>query len=314
MYEKLLERIKEYDNITVFRHQRPDGDSVFSAYALKEYIQHNFKDKNVRCLGEGIYDVYPLNDKVSDRFISSSLAIILDCSNAERVDDQRFYKAKEILLIDHHPKNSSTLNADLEIRDIKAAATCEILARIFFSRSFKDLEMTKKCAELLFCGLLTDSNSFSTASTTADTLIIGSRLIRIGDLKVSDLNDFVFAKDAKTFKQATQIRSKLKISNGVGYIILNDKDLKKIGMTPVEAKNCINDLSQIKELKIWAIFAYNSEYDAYDGSIRSRREYVINDICSNYNGGGHKNACGVKKLTLKKVKELVSILEGSLYS
>ena len=41
-------------------------------------------------------------DKVDDDIIKESLAIILDTGNRNRIEDQRYALAKDIIKIDHH--------------------------------------------------------------------------------------------------------------------------------------------------------------------------------------------------------------------
>lgn len=307
MYESLLKQIKEFDNITIFRHKKPDGDAVFSSYALKEFIKSNFKDKHVKCVGNDVYDVYPKTEKTSDKFIKNSLAIILDCSTEDRTDDNRYKLAKYRIIIDHHPGN--LCHADKAFVDTNVSATCELLAKMLYSKEFSKYSLNKKVCKFLYCGMLTDSLSFKTSNTASQTLFLASKLINDGQLIVSDLYEYVFSSNYKHFENITKLRTYFKLSNGVGYIKLTQDDLDNLNMSFSEAKNCIDEFNKIREVKIWAIFAYNSKEGWYDGSIRSKRKYVINSLCTKYNGGGHKNACGVKKMTDKSIKELVKNLE-----
>ena len=85
MYKQLLEKILEYERITVFRHQRPDGDCMFSAYALSCFLKDNFKEKQIRIAGKEEYDLFPYTEDVPDEFIKSSLGIAVDTSTIARV-------------------------------------------------------------------------------------------------------------------------------------------------------------------------------------------------------------------------------------
>ncbi|MDO4500126.1 MAG: bifunctional oligoribonuclease/PAP phosphatase NrnA [Erysipelotrichaceae bacterium] len=306
MYKTVLNKIEEYQNITIFRHLRPDGDAIFSSCGLKYFIEHNFKDKEVKLCGEETYDVLPVKEEVSDEFINNSLAIILDVSGTDRTDDQRFFNAKERLIIDHHPGNPT--HAETLLQDTSCCATAELLAKLFYSGEFSEYEVSPKTCEYLYCGILTDSNSFSTSNTTADTLLLASRLVKDGNLKPSEYNEMVFNDSYESFIKTTKLRSNLKIEDGIGYLILDNKDLEEIGFTANEAKNRVNEFARIKELNIWAIFVYDEESGLYNGSLRSRRNFVINEICNNYNGGGHKNACGVKRLSRKDITNLFADL------
>ena len=43
----VLETIKKYDKIIIFRHFRPDGDAVGSTKGLKRILQLSFPEKEV---------------------------------------------------------------------------------------------------------------------------------------------------------------------------------------------------------------------------------------------------------------------------
>ncbi len=302
MYSGLLEKIKEYNKITIYRHLRPDGDATFSSIALKQFILDNF-DKEVKLCGFEPYDKLNVIEEVSDDFIEDSLAIILDVSDRNRIDDERFENAKYRIVIDHHPYTLDSAN--LTINDSKAAAACEILATIFYSDAFKSYKRSVDVCKYLYCGILTDSIGFSTSNTRSNTLLMGSKLVEDGGFNVSDLNTYLFNMDLNKYEAITRLRGKLKIQNGVGYCVLNDNDLNDIGLDYSNVKNHVNEFSKIEELGIWAIFVLNPKTNLYDGSIRSRRPYVINKLCENYNGGGHNNACGVKSLDKQMIGKLL---------
>lgn len=307
MYQELLDKIEEYDKISIFRHLRPDGDAIFSSLGLKAFINANFKDKEVKLCGFETYDRYNTAEEVSDEFIRDSLAIICDVSDEKRTDDLRFKEAKYIIVIDHHPYFSKY--AQTTINDSTCSATCELLANIFYSRTFSKFVKSEDCCKFLYCGLLTDSCGFSISSVTSRTLRLASYLIRDGKLNVSGLNEFVFNFPLEEYTKVTRLRSKLNIDGDVGFCLLDKEDLDEIDMTFDVAKNNVNEFSKIKELKVWAVFALNPKTNSFDGSIRSRKEYVINKLCERYNGGGHNNACGVKNLDKDTVLKLVEDLK-----
>lgn len=308
MYKELLQSIESYDKITIFRHKRPDGDAVFSSNGLKAYIEHNFKNKKVKLCGfEDTYDTYSFVEKVSNSFIKDSLAIILDVSNEDRTDDNRYSLASKRIIIDHHPGNPT--HAEIKYIDTTVSATCELLAKIFYSSEFKRYALPEETCKFLYCGILTDTNSFKTVNTTYKTLNIASKLAKDGNLKISDLSEFVFTMSTERFLKITKFRKCIKIDKNVGYMILDQKKLDNLGLTCQAAKNNVDQFNTLKDINIWAVYAYNKDTGLYDGSVRSKRNYVINTLCNNYNGGGHKNACGVKALSLKQVKQMLNDLK-----
>ena len=48
--QAILEKIKAYDRILIFRHKRVDGDCVGASKGLKEMLQASFPQKDVRII------------------------------------------------------------------------------------------------------------------------------------------------------------------------------------------------------------------------------------------------------------------------
>ena len=305
MYKEFLDLIKQHDCITIFRHARPDGDAMFSAMAIYTFLKDNFKDKKIKVAGSDQYKHINKNDKVSDRFIKQSLAIVVDTSTSNRVDDLRFEKAHRIVKIDHHPIVDDY--GDLNIVDHKTAACAELLARILLSKEFKDYYLSPKTCEYLYCGIVTDTINFRITTVTYKTMQIAYKLIKKGDLKVSDLVEFLMDKDIDTFHKVSKIRNYLKVKERFGYITLTQKDLKKIDMSALDAKNNIDEIGKISDLMVWA-FAVEEENGLYSVSLRSKRGYIVNTICHKYGGGGHANASGIKGITRKQINTLYNEL------
>ena len=105
MYQKIWDKIKGADVITIFGHVIPDGDCYGSELGLKNAILDSFPNKKVYALGSGLPKFFSLcgeMDDVDDEVIKSSLAIIVDTANLSRIEDQRYALAKDMVKIDHH--------------------------------------------------------------------------------------------------------------------------------------------------------------------------------------------------------------------
>lgn len=303
MYKALLDKIKEYKNICIYRHIRPDGDAVFSQFALAQFIKENFKGKKVEMVGTQKYDLLPYSNVPTDSFISKSLVIILDTASSGRADDLSYEIGDFIVKIDHHPEVDPY--GDINIVDDTCSSTTELLSKILYSKVFSKYKLSEGVCTYLYSGILTDSNCFSTSSTSANTLYYASKLAKDGNIDISSLNNYLFNKDIKEFNSISSLRNELKIKDGVGYVIADEKLLKKLHMDVNDAKNSIDEFNHIKGLNIWSIFAYNAKSGLFDASIRSNKKYSINTLCTKFNGGGHKNACGVKNLTKAQVNQLI---------
>lgn len=300
MYSKLHQKILEYDCIAIFHHARPDGDCMFSSLALYQFLKENFKDKKIKFCGFDEYEKINKFEKVSDSFIKKSLAIILDTSSLNRVDDDRCKNASYLIKIDHHPVVDSY--GDLNIEEPECAACAEIIGKILLSRSFKKYKLSSIVCQYLYSGVVTDTINFSVTSTTYQTLDIASKLVKIGNLNISDIVSYLMDLNTDTFEKVTKLRTFLMVNKNFGSIILNEKDLKSLKMNPLEAKNNINEFGSISNLNIWAFAVLNDK--KYDVSIRSKRGYIINKISAEYGGGGHANATGIRQISKKQLNEL----------
>lgn len=309
MYKDILNKIKEFNTITIFRHERPDGDAVFSAYALKQFINDNFKNKKVYLVGNDKYDVIKSDFKVSDSIIKKSLCFILDTATKERVDDKRcFDLGKYIIKIDHHPTYENYGN--INYSDDTMPAACAYLTDIFLSKTFSKYRISNNTSKYLLSGIITDTLCFKTVSCNQKTFLLTSKLLEICKTNISDINYGLFKISKNEYLSISKLRNYVKFDKNVAYIIVNQKDIDNIGMSYLDIKNNVDILSGIENIKIWGIFAYNKKTKLYDGSIRSINGYVINTIANKYNGGGHKYAVGVKSLKLSQIKALIKDLNS----
>ena len=48
--KRILDKIKEYERIIIFRHKRPDGDAVGSTKGLREILRLTYPEKEVLLL------------------------------------------------------------------------------------------------------------------------------------------------------------------------------------------------------------------------------------------------------------------------
>lgn len=300
MYDNLLKQINKYDQIVIFRHVRPDGDCAFSSLALYNFLKDNFKDKKIKLAGNEVFDLIDKKDKVSDKFILNSLAIVCDTATTTRVDDFRCMAAKYVVKIDHHPPVENY--GDINIVKPEYSSTCEVLSEILMSNAFKKYKISNLVYKYLYCGMVTDTLNFRTANTSYKTLSTAAKLVEKGGLLVSDLVEWLTDSNLETYKKITKIRNKLIVKNKFGYIKLNTKELKEIGLDPVEAKNNIDEIGTISDLNIWAFAVENN--GAWDASLRSKRPYIINKFAAKYSGGGHANACAVKHINCSQLESL----------
>lgn len=304
MIKQLQKWIEEADVITIFRHTNPDLDALGSQFGLKTWLQENYPDKDVYVCGLESKVDYEMDD-ISDETISKSLAFALDTPTLERLDDQRFKMAKQKVKIDHHIPLE--IFADLEFIDKTKAATCEYVPYIL--EQIKPGGFSIHSATFFYKGILTDTLSFRTNNMTPTNFEI-ARLLTATGINIGQVSRDVWDIDLNTFNFITFLRTKLQfIEEKIGYVILEESDVEPFEMSMNRARSFVAEFGNIKELQVWAIFTPSDEgQGTYTGSLRSK-EIDLNSIANQYHGGGHKNACGVKRVSKEDIKELLHKIE-----
>ncbi len=306
MRKQILTAIESHSIITIYRHGHPDHDALGSQFGLAYWLKDNYPEKQIYCLGHERMnnDLYPFSDEVTDEIIASSLAIVVDTAGVDRVDDSRFTQAAFKIRIDHHPQYDE--GYDLQHVISEAGSCSEIITDLIISDGKK---ISDKTAETLLRGIIADTLGFRTTNTTAYSLRMASALAEY-NVDLPQINREVFDTTQRRFELGTQFRNKAVIEQGLIYLILNKEECDALNITSTTAKELVAQFGGVKEFEVWTIFAQNAE-GYYEGSLRSKT-VTINDIASAYGGGGHKNACGIKGLSLQQVHQLLHDIKERL--
>ena len=305
-FHKIYRKIKKYKNIVIARHIGPDPDALGSQLGLKEIITNKFPNKNVYAVGASASTFRYLGDldKFNDDLYKDSLLIVLDTPDARRVDGVTPKRFKEVIKIDHHPFVEKF--ADIELIDDTASSASQLVIEMVNHTPFK---MTKLAAERLFVGVVTDTNRFLFKYTTPKTFDLISKLIKETNIEFTDLYEKIYLRPVKEIRFQGYISDNMTITeNGFAYIKLTDKDIKKYNVDAATAGNMVSNFNYIDGVYAWAVFTEDLGLDQIRGSIRSRGP-IINEIASNYGGGGHIFASGVRLKNFDDVDRIVVDLD-----
>lgn len=315
MIKEILAAINEHDIITIFRHERADGDAFGSQCALALWLKTSFDNKEVYCLGANGKDnavQFMVMDDVKDDTIASSLAIVLDTANTARIDDKRYQTAQKVIKIDHHVLIESY--GDIEYVDVNKSSTCEIVLELIEAhQAITSCDI--RVAEYLYKGLITDTLRFSTTNTSASTLNAGARLTACG-IDVANISFEMFKVNKNYFQLSTILRqnSVFACDDELAYVYLKQKDIGAYNLDQEDAKDFINEFNKLDVVKIWVLFIEDETLvNHYNVSIRARN-LRIDDIANCFNGGGHQQAAGIKCLTFDDIKRLLEMLATRISS
>lgn len=308
MFELILERIKAYSKIVIFRHINPDPDALGSQFGLAELIRINFPDKEVFVEGDfPSKQVRLFKNPVLKQLANyqGCLGIVCDTANQERIDSKVWQSCQELVKIDHHIVVDQY--GDINYEDVRASSCCQILGELVETLQ---LQINENVARSLYIGMITDSNRFMYDSTTASTFKIAAFLLN-QDLDLTEIYDTLYTKKAAELNIIKFILNNYQINGDVAYYILQEADLKKLGITRQEGSDYVNTLANVEEYKIWLAITQSIQDNNYRVSIRSR-QYPINEVAIKYQGGGHRLAAGATLTDLDQLERLLLDLNKTI--
>ena len=301
----ILNKIKEYDTIILFRHYRPDGDAKGSSMGLRGILRLSFPEKHIYLIHDDHTDYLdfmgPEDPEVADEVYRSALGIVLDTGNTDRIYNKKFALCKELIKIDHHIETEPY--GDYRWVEEGRSSVCEMIAH--FYATFRDeLKIDSAAATHLYTGMVTDSGRFQFDSVTGDTLRCAAVLLDQGintDLLFAHLN----LRDFEELKFKSYVYDNMRITeNGVAYVYIDRATQEKYGLTNEAASSSISMLDSIKGCLCWIAFIENKDDDHIRVRLRSRF-MTINTLAEQYRGGGHAKASGA---TLYAREEMIPLL------
>lgn len=316
-YSRLRELVEAHPRFLVISHMRPDGDAYGSTLALGLVLRRLGKDV-VTVNADGLAPLFrflpgseallatPEKAPETDRVIIS-----VDCADKKRhgAAFDGWNRTPEVS-IDHHVSNPGY--AALNIVEPALPATAQVLFEIIDVLGWP---LTPEVASNLYVGLMTDTGSFRYRQTTARTFAVATRLVEAGADPVAlaqgcyqsyrparllllreVLNSLHFAKDGR-----------------IGWFYITPETYAKSGATPDETEGLLDYLQSIKAIE--AAFVLEEMAGGMTrASLRSRGTVDVNKICSEFGGGGHRLAAGLRtKLTIHELEpRLLDLIAAQL--
>lgn len=307
MYNELFRKIKDYETIVIARHIGVDPDALCSQLALRDSIKLTFPEKKVLAVGTGSVKFLAIGKLDKLEKDSNALLIVCDTPDQKRVDSVKVSDYIDSIKIDHHPFVEEFCN--LEIIQDNKTSTCEIIMDIIKNTPLK---CDSNISELLYMGLVSDSNRFLFNSCTADTFSLVSEYFKEYPFDLSDAYEKLYLRPLNEIRLEGYIAVNMTVTdNGLGYIIIDDNTIESYGVDSASAGNMINNFNFIKEVFVWVTVTEDVKNKQYRISIRSRGP-EINKVAEKFNGGGHKYASGVRVKTVEEALEVIKALDLEL--
>lgn len=280
------------EKILILTHDRPDGDTLGSAFAIKHSLAG--KDVRVACsdpvparlafIADGARELRPGADFRPD------LVVAVDCAETGMMGEYgRIYGASADIKIDHH--RTSVPFAKYNYIDADAAACAEIIYELVLLLG----DMTCKAALALYSGIATDTGCFKFRNVSPESHRIAAELLRY-DFDAGKINNLLFE-----CKSASEIRATKAALNTLHYyadgkiaVVCFSDELKKANAITDEDLSALNSLPREIDGVELGVTIKQIDGDAthYKVSMRSGETVDASALCAHFGGGGHLRAAG----------------------
>ena len=302
----ILEKIRQYDRIMIFRHVRNDGDCVGASKGLKAIIRLTWPEKEVYVIDEQTSEYLaflgPEDEPVADELYKDALGIVVDTASEARISNPKYVLCKELIKIDHHIPLEDYGNLSWVEED--ASSCCQMIVE--FYNTFKDeLKIDSQAATYLFTGMVTDSGRFKYSEVNGDTLRMAATLLDVG-VDTDKLFARLYLEAFEYLKFKAHIYQRMQITeNGVAYIYIDRAMQEEFGLSLEQASACVGNLDGIRGCICWIAFIENGD-DAGSIRVRLRSRFVhINSVAEQFRGGGHACASGATVYSQEEVQALL---------
>jgi len=310
---QILDKLRAYDRILLFRHVRVDGDCVGATKGMKDIIRATWPRKEVLIIDDerSEYLAFLGADDVSDddmpggytryedALYEDALGVVIDVASPERISNPKYALCKELIKIDHHIDRDKY--GDVSWVEEERSSACEMIAA--FYEAFRDeLKITPFGATCIYTGMVTDSGRFMYEGVKGDTMRLAGLMLDQG-VDTERLYAHLYLKEFETLKFTSWVYEHMQITrNGAAYIFVDDAVCRRYHLNHEAASNAVSMLSGIKGCLCWMAFIETPD------SIRVRlrsRFMAINELAENYNGGGHACASGATVYSREEMNQLI---------
>jgi phosphoesterase RecJ-like protein len=297
-FSQVREYLKKSNNILILLHQSPDGDTISSSLALATYFRRIGKKVDLAVKDEipRIFEFLIKDDEIKEDFLLGDYDLIfaVDCGDAVRTGFparlETISQTKPLINIDHHFRNNLHKIARLNIVDVSASATAEIVYDLLL---FLGAKIDSRIATFILAGIYYDTGGFQHSNVTERTLKTISECISFGgriNLVAQNISSSKKTSGLKLWGIALK-RMKFK-QNGIIYSYLTNKDLRDVGATSEDASGIVNLINTVPGSRI-ALLLIESPDGKIKASLRTEEDEVdVSKLARLFGGGGHRKAAG----------------------
>ncbi len=277
-------------------HRNIDGDAIGSELAL--YGMLKGMGKKVSIINNDaipvIYRFLPNAGKVrvdngnAGGGIKYDVSIVLDCGSADRTGRvfELVKKSGIVVNVDHHFSNPAF--GDINWINSGFSATGEM---VYFILTFAGRKITVEEAECLYTAILTDTGNF-VHNIGRHTMDVMRDLVAAGAKPEHIVKKIYFERPLKSIKLLSLCLNNLRFDrrNKICWMKVDREMFRVTGTKEEDTNGFIDILVKIKEADV--VFLLKESEGIVKASLRSRKNFDVDNIAAKFGGGGHKQAAG----------------------
>jgi bifunctional oligoribonuclease and PAP phosphatase NrnA len=312
--------------ILLTSHTNPDGDAMGASLAMFGYLTRKGHDVTVMVPDPdpGFLHWMPYRSSIHifrdqpeacrEKIREAEVIFSLDYNSLSRFGkaeaDVRNSSAVRIL-IDHHRDPAPDFDHVISI--IETSSTSELVYD-FISACGDGGLIDRDIASCIYCGIITDTGSFSYSCNYEKTYLTTADLYNKG-IDGEHIHRLVYDtySESRLRLLGFSISEKLVVIHRfhTAYIYLSKDDLNRFNYQVGDTEDIVNYALSIEGINFAALFTERDNVVRI--SLRSKGNFSVNSIAKKYfDGGGHVNAAGAN--SSKTLEETIRIFEELLPS
>lgn len=323
---EIVDSIKTHNNVYIMAHKYMDADAFGACLAVSKIVDACDKKAkiifdediidatvkeiytNIKSSYASCMDLLISSDEAIKKIKDKDLLILVDCQYQKLLMNDKLYKkAKNIIVIDHHRRNTDAINDYECIYTLpSASSSVELIVEMLDFIESEKYTITSDEATWMIMGILVDTNNFM-FHTTYRTFNVLSKLQRYG-AEMGKVQKYLRENSIEYMKKIEFLNNLTITKDGYG-IICCDEDIYERAFIAKVADNAIS-IANVKAS--FCIGRYSK--DGINISARSLDEENVQVIMEKLGGGGHFSTAAAQlyDVTIEEAKQkLLEVLENN---
>lgn len=299
-FRALLDRARVFVLVT---HVNPDGDAIGSQVGCARYlvsrgaevriVNQDATPETLLWIDAGGPGAEAYDPARHDGLLDACDAIVLLDNSAPdrlgRMERAARERARKTFCIDHHPTKGSPWAET--ILDTSAPATAAIVHELVRERGFA---IDPATADALYAGLATDTGFFRFNSTSARAFRIAAELLDAGADPTRSFRE-VYERNSPAY---TRLLGRalaglaLEADGAVGIVGVTRRMVEECGADGVDTSEVTTPVLAVDGVRIAVLFR-EMPGGRVKVSLRSKGALDVQNLASEFGGGGHRNASGI---------------------